>query len=82
MTKGHVVTVVAGLLVAVSGPSFAANRMSHTKSAVKWHPSPAHSSGSVNSGSAIHRYGREPFLHNRDNRPAPLGETWPGNGAT
>jgi hypothetical protein len=83
MTKAHVVAVVVGLLLAASGPSSAANRISHTHitSAVKSHPPPTHSSRSVNSGSAIHGYGRDPFLYNRDNRNAPLGETWPGNGA-
>jgi hypothetical protein len=78
MTKSHIVAVVAGLLVTVSGPSLAASRMSHTNSAAKSHPHPAHSLGSVNSGSAI----RDRFLRNGDNPHAPLGKTWPGDGAT
>jgi hypothetical protein len=35
MTKVPVLAIAAGLLLAVSGPSFAAKRMSDTKSAVK-----------------------------------------------
>ena len=38
MTKVHVLAIAAGLLLAVSGPSFAAKRMSDTKSAVKSQP--------------------------------------------
>ena len=35
MTKVHVLAIAAGLLLAVSGPSVTAKRMSDTKSAVK-----------------------------------------------
>jgi hypothetical protein len=35
LTRFHVVAIAAGLLLAMSGPSFAAKRMSDTKSAVK-----------------------------------------------
>ena len=35
MTRFRVVAIAAGLLLAMSGPSFAAKRMSGTKSAVK-----------------------------------------------
>ncbi len=80
MSKSHLVAVVAGLLLAVSGPSFAANRMFHTKSAVKWHPRAVHSNGSAASGSAVYPYGRGPNLYNRSDPYAP-GVNWPGNGA-
>jgi hypothetical protein len=70
MTKTHVVAIAAGLLLAMSGPSFAAKRMSDTKSAVRSQSRAAESSGSANSGSAIRPY-------SRDDPYAP-GVNWPG----
>jgi hypothetical protein len=70
MARFHVVAIGAALLLAVSGPSFAAKRMSDTKSAVTSQSRAAGSSGSVNSGSAIRPYsGDDPY--------AP-GVNWPG----
>ena len=77
MTRFHVVAIAAGLLLAVSGPSFAAKRMSDTKSAVQSQSRSAKSSGSVNSGSAIRSYSRDPYPYDRDNPYAP-GVNWPG----
>ena len=73
MTRFHVVAFAAGLLLAVSGPSFAAK---HTKSAVKSQSRAATSSGSANSGSAIRPYSREPYQDDRD--PYAPGVNWPG----
>ena len=68
--RSHVVAVAAVLLLAISGPSFAAKpakRTSDTKRAVH----AAESRGSANSGSAIRPYDR------RDDPYAP-GVNWPG----
>jgi hypothetical protein len=70
MTKVPVLAIAAGLLLAVSGPSFAAKRMSDTKSAVKSQSRAAESSGSANFGSAIRPYGRDD--------PYAPGVNWPG----
>jgi hypothetical protein len=66
----RVVAITAGLLLAMSGPSFAAKQMSDTKSAVKLQSRAAKSSGSANSGSANR-------LYSRDDPYAP-GVNWPG----
>jgi hypothetical protein len=76
MARLHVVAIAAGLLLAVSGPSFAAKR-SDTKSAVKSQSRAAESSGSANSGSAIRPYSRDPYPYGRDDPYAP-GVNWPG----
>jgi Flp pilus assembly protein TadD len=70
MARFHVVAIGAALLLAVSGPSFAAKRTSDTKSAAKSQSRAAESSGSANTGSAIRPY-------SRDNPYAP-GVNWPG----
>ena len=71
-TRFHVVAIAAGLLLAVSGPSFAAKRMSETKSAVKSQPRATKSSGS-----AIRPYSRDPYPYNRDPDPYAPGVNWP-----
>jgi hypothetical protein len=65
MTRFHVVAIAAGLLLAISGPSFAAKQQSDTKSAVKSQPRATKSSGS-----AIRPYGR-------DQDPYAPGVNWP-----
>ncbi len=77
MTKAHVVTLVVALTLAGSAPSFAVSQ-SQTKNGVRWHHHAVHG---VHPGSTIYPYGRDPYKgENRSG--APLGETWPGNGAT
>jgi hypothetical protein len=66
----HVVTLAAGLLLAVSGPSIAAKRASDTKSAAKLQSRAVAPGGSANSGSAIRSYGRDD--------PYAPGVNWPG----
>jgi len=79
MTRFHVVAIAAGLLLAVSGPSFAAKRTSDTKSAVK-----SQARATKSGGSAIRPYSRDPYPYSRD--PAPYsrdpdpyapGVNWP-----
>ena len=77
MARFHVVAIAAGLLLAVSGPSFAAKRMSDTKSSVKSQSRAAESSGSANSGSAFRPHSRDPYPYGRDDPYAP-GVNWPG----
>ena len=72
MARFHVVAIAAGLLLAVSGPSFAVKRMSDAKSAVK-----SQSRAAVSSGSAIRPYSRDPYPYGRDDPYAP-GVNWPG----
>ena len=71
MTRFQVVAIAAALLLAVSGPSFAAKRMSDTKSAVK-----SKSSAAESSDSAIRPYSRDPYPYGRDDPYAP-GVNWP-----
>ena len=74
MTRFNVVAIAAGLLLAISGPSFAAKRTlqkSVTKSTVK---SQSHEINS--SGSAIRPYSRDPYPYSRDDPYAP-GVNWP-----
>jgi len=70
------VAIAAGLLIAVSGPSFAAKQVFDTKSAVKSQSRAAKSSGSANSGSAVRPYSRDPYPYGRD--PYAPGVNWPG----
>lgn len=79
MTRFHVVAIAAGLLLAVSGPSFAAKRTSDTKSAVK-----SQARATKSGGSAIRPYSRDQYPYSRD--PAPYsrdpdpyapGVNWP-----
>jgi len=77
MTRSHVFAIAAGLLLAVSGPSFAAKRMSDTKSGLKSQSRAEESNGLANSGSAIRPYGRDLYLYSRDDPYAP-GVNWPG----
>jgi len=72
MTRFHVMAIAAGLLLVVSGPGFAAKRMSHPKGAVK-PQSPATTSG----GSAIRPYSRDPYPYSRDPDPYARGVNWP-----
>jgi hypothetical protein len=72
MTRFQVVAIAAALLLAVSGPSFAAKRMSDTKSAVK-----SQSRATKSSGSAIHPYSRDPYPYSRDPDPYAPGVNWP-----
>jgi hypothetical protein len=72
MTKVHVLAIAAVLLLAVSGPSVAAKRMSDTKSTVK-----SQSRAAASSGSAIRLYSRDPYPYGRDDPYAP-GVNWPG----
>ena len=65
MTRFHVVAIAAGLLLAVSGPSFAAKRISDTKSAAK-----PQSRATKSSGSTIRPYSRTPD-------PYAPGVNWP-----
>jgi hypothetical protein len=69
MARFYIVAIAAGLLLAVSGPSFAAKRMSDTKSAA--------TGGSANSGSTIRPYSRDPYPYGRNDPYAP-GVNWPG----
>jgi hypothetical protein len=75
MTKVHVLAIAAGLLLAVSGPSFAAKRTlqkSDTKSAVK-----SQSRGTKSNGSAMRPYSRDPYPYSRDPDPYAPGVNWP-----
>lgn len=69
--------VAAGFLLAASGPGFAAKRTSDTKSAVKSQSRASEPGGSVNSGSVIRPYIRDPYPNDRDDPYAP-GVNWPG----
>ena len=71
-TRFCVVAITGGLLLAVSGPSVAAKRMSDTKSAVK-----SQSRATTSSGSAIRPYSRDPYSYSRDTDPYAPGVNWP-----
>ena len=74
-TRFHALAIAAGLLLAVSGPSFAAKRTlqkSDTKSTVK-----SQSHAIKSSGSAIRPYSRDAYPYGRDDPYAP-GVNWPG----
>lgn len=77
MARFHVLTIAAELLLAVSGPGFAAQRTSDTKTGVKSQSRAGESGGSANFGSAIRPYGRDPSQYRRDDPYAP-GVNWPG----
>jgi hypothetical protein len=64
MTRFHVVAIAAGLLLAISGPSFAAKQLSDTKSAE------SQPRATKSSGSAIRP-------HSRDQDPYAPGVNWP-----
>jgi len=72
MTRFHVLAIAAGLLLAVSGPSFAAKRMSDTKSAAT-----AQARATKPSGSAIRPYSRDPYPYSRAPDPYAPGVNWP-----
>jgi hypothetical protein len=72
MTRFQVVAIAAALLLAVSGPSFAAKRMSDTKSAVK-----SQSRATKPSGSVIRPHSRDPYPYSRDPDPYAPGVNWP-----
>ncbi|HET9413928.1 MAG TPA: hypothetical protein VFO74_07350 [Pseudolabrys sp.] len=67
----QVLAIAAGLLLALSGPGFAAKRTSGTKSGVTSQSRAGESGGSANTGSTIRPYDR------RDDPYAP-GVNWPG----
>jgi hypothetical protein len=73
MTRFHVVAIAAGLLLAVSGPSFAAKQtlQKSDKSAVK------SQARAKSSGSAIRPYSRDPYPYRRDPDPYAPGVNWP-----
>jgi len=72
MTRFHVVAIAAGLLLAVSGPGFAAKRTSDTKSAVK-----SQSRATKSGCSEIRSYSRYPYPYSRDPDPYAPGVNWP-----
>jgi hypothetical protein len=72
MAKAHIVALAAGLSVAISGPSFAAKRISDRKSTVE-----SQSGAAESRGSAIRPYSRAPYPYSRDDPYAP-GVNWPG----
>ena len=71
MTRFHVAAIAFGLLLAVSGPGFAAKRTSDTKGAVK-----SQSRTIKSSGAAIRPYSR-PSPYDRDSDPYAHGVNWP-----
>ena len=77
MTRFHVVAIAAALLLAVSGPSFAAKRMSDTKSGVKSQSRATKSSGSAVRPSTRYPYSRDPYPYSRDPDPYAPGVNWP-----
>jgi hypothetical protein len=72
MARFQVVAIAAALLLAVSGPSFAAKRMSDTKSGVK-----SQSRATKSSGSVIRPHSRDPYPYSRDPDPYAPGVNWP-----
>ena len=70
--KRHVAAIAACLLLAVSGPSFAAKRVSDSRSAVK-----LDSRAAASYGSAIRPYSREPYPYSRASDPYAPGVNWP-----
>ena len=72
MTRFHVLAIAVGILLAVSQPSFAAKRLSDTKSGVK-----SQSRAAESKASAIRPYSRDPYPYSRDDPYAP-GVNWPG----
>jgi hypothetical protein len=68
MTGFHVVAIAGSVLLSVSGPGFAAKRMSETKSAVKSQPRATKSSGSAS---------RQYYPYSRDPDPYAPGVNWP-----
>jgi len=69
MTRFHVVAIAAGLLLAVSGPSFAAKQMSDTKRKPQ--------SRAAESWDHTIRQNGYPYSYGRDDPYAP-GVNWPG----
>ena len=69
----QVLAIAAGLLLALSGPGFAAKRTSGTKSGVTSQSRAGESGGSANTGSAIRPYGSD-----RRDDPYARGVNWPG----
>jgi hypothetical protein len=70
-----VVAIAAGLLLAVSGPSFAAKRTLHkseTKTTVK-----SQSRAIKSNGSAIRPHNRDPYPYSRYPDPYAPGVNWP-----
>lgn len=72
MTRYHVLLIAVGLLLAVSGPGFAAKRMSDTK-----HAQNSQSRAAESGVSTIRPYSRDPYPYGHDDPYAP-GVNWPG----
>jgi hypothetical protein len=77
MAGSKVLAIAAWLLLAVSGSSFAAKRMTDTKSAVTSQSRTGESGNSASSVSGTRSYTRDPYLNRRDDPYAP-GVNWPG----
>ena len=71
MTRFRAVAIASGLLLAVSGPGFAAKRSSHAKGAVK-----SQSRATSTRGPAIRPYS-SPHPFGRDYDPYAPGVNWP-----
>ena len=77
MARFHAVAIAAGLLLAVSGPSFAAkraNQVSDANGIVKRQPRPIKSQNST-----IHQYQfrDDPYSYGREADPYAPGVNWP-----
>jgi len=72
MMRCYVQLIAVGLLLAVSGPGFAAKRMSDTKHALN-----SQSRAGESGVSTIRSNGRDPYPYGRDDPYAP-GVNWPG----
>ena len=75
MARSHVVAIAAGLLLAISGPGFAAKRTVQkpdTKGAEK-----SQSRATNSNGSRIRPHNREPYPYSRDPDPYAYGVNWP-----
>jgi len=77
MTGFHVVTIAAGLLLAVSEPGFAAKRASDTQTTAKSKSHVTKSSRSAIRPYSRSLYGREPYPYSRDPDPYAPGVNWP-----
>jgi hypothetical protein len=75
MTRFHVVAIAAGLLLAVSGPSFAAKRTLQKPDA--GFTAKSQSRAIKSSGAAIRPYSRDSYPHSRDPDPYAPGVNWP-----
>lgn len=74
MTRFHVVAIAAGLLLAVSGPSFAAKR---TLQKPAGSTAKSQSRAIKSGGSAIRPNSGDPYPYSRDPDPYAPGVNWP-----